>query len=40
MIMRMLHRFPQYGVAVNVRQGDFVAADVHEWQFNTEFTIK
>ncbi len=29
--------FPQYGVAVNVRQGDFVAMDVHEWHCNTEF---
>lgn len=29
--------FPQYGVCVNVRQGDFLAMDVHEWHCNTEF---
>lgn len=29
--------FPQYGVAVNVRTGDFLAMDVHEWHCNTEF---
>ena len=29
--------FPQYGVACNIRQGDFVAMDVHEWHCNTEF---
>ena len=29
--------FPQYGVAMNVRQGDFAAMDVHEWHCNTEF---
>ena len=23
--------FPQYGVAANVRTGDFLAMDVHEW---------
>lgn len=28
--------FPQYGIAVNVRQGDFLAMDVHEWHCNTE----
>ena len=27
--------FPQYGVAVNVRQGDFLAMDVHQWHCNT-----
>lgn len=27
--------FPQYGVAVDVRQGDFLAMDVHEWHCNT-----
>ena len=26
--------FPQYGVAVDVRQGDFLAMDVHEWHCN------
>lgn len=30
--------FPQYGVCVDVRQGDFLAMDVHEWHCNTEFT--
>ena len=29
--------FPQYGVAANVRTGDFLAMDVHEWHCNTEF---
>lgn len=29
--------FPQYGVAVDVREGDFLAMDVHEWHCNTEF---
>tara|TARA_B110000858_G_scaffold82658_3_gene95826 strand:+ start:7390 stop:8541 length:1152 start_codon:yes stop_codon:yes gene_type:complete len=29
--------FPQYGVAVDVRTGDFLAMDVHEWHCNTEF---
>lgn len=29
--------FPQYGVAVDVRNGDFLAMDVHEWHCNTEF---
>ena len=28
--------FPQYGVAVNARHGDFLAMDVHEWHCNTE----
>lgn len=28
--------FPQYGVAVDVRQGDFLAMDVHEWHGNAE----
>ena len=27
--------FPQYGVAVDVRQGDFLAMDVHQWHCNT-----
>ena len=30
--------FPQYGVAVNVQHGDFLAMNVHEWHCNTEFT--
>jgi hypothetical protein len=29
--------FPQYGVAANVRQGDFMSMNVHEWHCNTEF---
>jgi len=29
--------FPQYGVCVNVREGDFLGMDVHEWHCNTEF---
>ena len=28
--------FPQFGVAVNVRHGDFLAMDVHEWHCNTK----
>ena len=28
--------FPRWGVAVNVRQGDFLAMDVHEWHCNTD----
>jgi len=32
--------FPQYGVAVNCRTGDFLAMDVHEWHCNTEFIPK
>ena len=27
--------FPQFGVAVNVRSGDFLAMDVHQWHSNT-----
>lgn len=27
--------FPQYGICVDVRQGDFLAMDVHEWHTNT-----
>ena len=26
--------FPQFGVAVDVRQGDFLAMDVHQWHAN------
>ena len=29
--------FPQYGICVDVRQGDFLAMNVHEWHCNTEF---
>lgn len=29
--------FPQYGVCINVRHGDFCATNVHEWHCNTEF---
>ena len=29
--------FPQYGVAVDVNHGDFLAMNVHEWHCNTEF---
>jgi hypothetical protein len=29
--------FPQYGVCVDVREGDFLGMDVHEWHANTEF---
>ena len=29
--------FPQFGVAVDVRQGDFLAMDVHQWHANTEY---
>jgi hypothetical protein len=28
--------FPQYGVGFNVRSGDFLAMDVHQWHCNTE----
>jgi len=27
--------FPQYGVGINLRSGDFVAMDVHQWHANT-----
>ena len=27
--------FPQFGVAFDVRKGDFLAMDVHEWHCNT-----
>jgi hypothetical protein len=30
--------FPQYRVGFNVRTGDFLAMDVHEWHCNTEMT--
>lgn len=28
--------FPQYGIGVDLRTGDFLAMDVHEWHCNTE----
>ena len=28
--------FPQFGVAVDVRSGDFLAMDVHQWHANTD----
>lgn len=30
--------FPRFGVGFNVRTGDFLAMDVHEWHSNTEMT--
>jgi len=30
--------FPRYGIGFNVRTGDFLAMDVHEWHCNTEMT--
>jgi len=30
--------FPRYGVGFNIRTGDFLAMDVHEWHCNTEMT--
>ena len=32
--------FPQFGVAFDVREGDFLAMDVHEWHCNTKITGK
>ena len=32
--------FPQYGVAVDVKNGDFLAMDVHEWHANTKLKGK
>lgn len=29
--------YPQYGICVDVRTGDYLAMDVHEWHANTEF---
>ena len=29
---------PQYGICAEVRHGDFLAANVHQWHCNTEFT--
>ena len=30
--------FPQYGVGINLRTGDFVAMDVHQWHCNSGIT--
>ncbi len=30
--------FPRFGVGFNIRTGDFIAMDVHEWHCNTEMT--
>jgi hypothetical protein len=30
--------FPRFGVGFNVRTGDFLAMDVHEWHCNNEMT--
>ena len=32
--------FPQFGVAFNVREGDFLAMDVHQWHCNTALKKK
>lgn len=32
--------FPQYNIAVDVRQGDFLLMDVHEWHCNTPIILK
>lgn len=32
--------FPQYGVCVDVRQGDFLAMDVHQWHCNTDLKLE
>jgi hypothetical protein len=32
--------FPQFGVAFDVRQGDFLAMDVHQWHCNTSLQGK
>lgn len=29
--------FPQYGICIDIRQGDFCGMDVHQWHCNTEF---
>jgi hypothetical protein len=31
--------FPQFGIAINVRQGDFLAMDVHQWHANTDLEL-
>jgi len=30
--------FPQYGIGFNIRTGDFLAMDVHQWHCNTELS--
>ncbi|NCW81070.1 MAG: hypothetical protein EBV68_04240 [Betaproteobacteria bacterium] len=30
--------FPQYGIGIDLRTGDFLAMDVHQWHCNTEMT--
>ena len=32
--------FPQYGVGIDVREGDFLAMDVHEYHANTSIILK
>ena len=32
--------FPQYGVAVDVRVGDVIIMDSHQWHCNTGFEIE
>ena len=32
--------FPRYGIAVDVRQNDYLAMNVHEWHCNTELKCK
>lgn len=32
--------FPQFGIAIDCRTGDFLAMNVHEWHSNTEFIQK
>ena len=32
--------FPQYGIAVNVREGDILFMDVHEWHGNLPFKLE
>ena len=31
--------FPQYGVCVDARNGDFLGMNVHEWHCNTEIKV-
>ena len=31
--------FPKYGIAVDVRQGDFLAMDVHQYHCNTPIKV-
>ena len=32
--------FPQFGVAIDVKEGDFLAMNVHEWHANTKIIPK